>query len=135
MNPSAGKLDRRNDMRATKPNVTRAAERAGFKVVGVTFADRTEFPGATHVTKRMRDRVRVFFVADHADPAVTRPRATPDANGFHWEFTDDFVDATWRWAFNVRDAMRDAGFGAGVFTFDHQPVAGGEWFVEVVDAP
>lgn len=122
-------------MRATKPNVTRAAERAGFKVVGTTFADRTEFPGATQVTKRMRGRVRVFFNRDNADPTVTRRRATPDANGFHWEFTEDFVDATWRWAFVVRDAMRDAGFGADVFAFEHRPVAGGEWFVEVVDAP
>jgi len=122
-------------MRATKPTVTKALERAGFKVVGTTFADRTEFPGACQVTKRMRNRVRVFFNRDDADAAVTRTRTTPDANGFRWEFTDAFIETTFRWAWEVRDVLVAAGFGAGPFTFEHRPEAGGEWFVEVVDAP
>lgn len=116
-------------MKATKPTVRKTLQRAGFTVTGTTWNDRQDV--GVHVTDRFRGRVRVFV--NRPDNVGTRDLATPDANGFHWEFTEEWVEHTRDVATRVARALRADGFDCFTTVFEHRPVNGGEVFVQTED--
>lgn len=121
-------------MRASKPNVKRAMERAGFVIAERRAGHVFDPPdGSFTVHGRFRNRVRVTFNADRTDDRVATMRATPDANGFMWRFTPAHLERANVEAFRVKAALVAAGFTAGVYTAKHSPVSGGEAFVDVTD--
>lgn len=117
-------------MKASKPTVTKALQRAGFDVEAFRYGENTD--GSVNVTARFRGHVRVFLNRDLT--ASICQLAQPDASGFDWELTPEFRALAFATARRVVEALTDAGFYAVVCTFVHAPASGGEAFVEVLDS-
>ena len=122
-------------MKATKPNVTKALRKARIDVAATPREHRTKVTvGDRHRTEK---RVRVWGPHDMADPnvAVYNADGRPDANGYHWHYTEEYLHASFCWALNTASLLRSAGFQADIATAADHPAGGGDWWVEVKDRP